>query len=184
MAAYLLRTCSYKVWQRLVFVRFNIFSTVQNCKITAWRAILFPLLPVSQEKKTKKTKTLLDFHYWILNTPAWEHCLKIKEQMADIMEVPKWLKQLPTALNKPCALTLPRTDLHTVILEPPKITPDHHTSLHSRVPCRGISSQSRSRIATGSSSQPSRVTQWGIILQLQRLTQPCASTNPFRVSNH
>lgn len=31
------------------------------------------------------------------------------------MEVPKWLKQFPTALNKPCAAMLPHTDLHTYI---------------------------------------------------------------------
>lgn len=55
------------------------------------KAILFSLLPICQNKK----KSLLDFHYWILSTPAWEHCLRIKEQMADIMEVPNQLKQLP-----------------------------------------------------------------------------------------
>lgn len=56
------------------------------------KAILFPLLPICQNKK----KSLLDFHYWILSTPAWEHCLRIKEQMADIMEVSNQLKQLLT----------------------------------------------------------------------------------------
>lgn len=56
------------------------------------KAILFPLLTICQNKK----KSLLDIHYWILSTPAWEHCLRIKEQMADILEVPNQLKQLPT----------------------------------------------------------------------------------------
>lgn len=56
------------------------------------KAILFLLLPACQSKK----KSLLDFYYWILSTPAWEYCLRIKEQMADIMEVPNQLKQLPT----------------------------------------------------------------------------------------
>lgn len=31
MAAYLLRTSPYEVWYRVVF---NVFSTLQNCKIT------------------------------------------------------------------------------------------------------------------------------------------------------
>lgn len=101
MAAYLLRTCSYKVWQRLVFIRFNIFSTLQNCKITAWKAILFPLLPADQEE------SLLDFHSWILNTPARAHYLKIKEQMGDILEAPKRLKQLPATITRPCAVRYP-----------------------------------------------------------------------------
>lgn len=56
------------------------------------KAILFPLLTICQYKK----KSLLDFHYWILSTPAWEHSPRIKEQMAHIMGVPKQLKQLPT----------------------------------------------------------------------------------------
>lgn len=92
------------------------FFTLQNCKITEGKAIVSPFPCLQQQQQ----KSLLDFHYWILNTSAWKYCLKIKEQMTNVMEVLKQLKQLPTALNKPCALTLLYADLLTVTLEPPK----------------------------------------------------------------
>lgn len=89
------------------------------------KAILFPLLTICQYKK----KSLLDFHYWILSTPAWEHSPRIKEQMAHIMGVPKQLKQLPTLQTSWCSYT---RDLHTVTVEPktPQRAPGLLTALH------------------------------------------------------
>lgn len=58
MAAYLLRTSPYEVWYRVVF---NVFSTLQNCKITDEK------IPIPPSPSMPEKDSLLDFHYQIFN---------------------------------------------------------------------------------------------------------------------